>query len=140
MGGEDAIGVAEQGPRPDPGEAPAVFDRDAAEMTADIDQDAVALALAVEARATGAKDDGDAGAAAIADDPRDVVGVVRHHHSLGQQPVRARVRGIADEVADAAEKPAWAQQLLQLPTQRLRRPARRRIGNAIGSCRHRRRH
>ena len=52
--------------------APSVLDRDAAEVAAHVDQDAVALALAVEAGAAGAEGDRDAAAAAVGEDLGDV--------------------------------------------------------------------
>ena len=49
--GEDAVDVAEHRPGLDPRAGAAVLDRDAAEVAADVDQDAVGLPLAVEAGA-----------------------------------------------------------------------------------------
>ena len=57
---EDAVGVAEHGARLDPGQRAVLLDRDAAEVAPHVDQDAVALALAVEAGAAGPEGDRDA--------------------------------------------------------------------------------
>ena len=57
--------------------APSLLDRDAAEVLADVDEDAVALALAVEAGAAGAEGDRDLLLAAEGEDLGDVVGVAR---------------------------------------------------------------
>ena len=93
--GEDAVGVAEDGAGLDPRQRPVVLDRDAAEVAADVDQDAVALALAVEAGAAGAEGDRDPLLAAVGEDLGDVAGVARHHHRLREEPVGAGVGGVA---------------------------------------------
>ncbi len=80
--GEDAIGVAEHRAGLDPGQRPVLLHGDAAEVAPHVDQDAVALPLAVEAGAAGTKDDGDAVGAAVGDGLGDVVHVARHHHRL----------------------------------------------------------
>ena len=101
-------------------------------MTADVDEDPVGLALAVEAGAAGAEDDGDPGAAAVLEDLGDVAGVVRHHHRPRQQPVGAGVGGVADDVAGAGEDAVGAEQRLELAAQRLRGPRRELVRGAVG--------
>ena len=56
----------------DPRAGAVVLDRDAAEVAADVDQDPVGLALAVEARAAGAEDDRGRGAPAVGEHLGDV--------------------------------------------------------------------
>ena len=78
-----------------------LLDRDAAEVPSHVDQDAVALALAVEAGAAGAEGDRDPLLAAVGEDLGDVGCVVGHHHRAREEPVGAGVGGVLDEVADA---------------------------------------
>ena len=68
------------------------------EVPADVDQDPVALALAVQARAAAAEGHRDPLLAAEGEHLRDVVGVARLHDRLREQPVGARVGGVADQV------------------------------------------
>ena len=142
MRGEDAIGVAEHGSGLDPGEgradlSPALtrnagLDRDAAEVAAHVDEDAVALALAVEAGAAGAEGDRDPVLAAVGEDLGDVGGVAGHHHRLREEPVGAGVGGVLDEVAGLGQHALVAEQPFELAAQRLRHAAGERVGGAVG--------
>ena len=117
--GEDAVGVAEHGPGLDAGAGAVVLDRDAAEVAAHVDENAIALALPVEAGAAGSEGDRDPLLAAVGEDPGDVAGFLRHHHRAREEPVGAGVGGVLDDVAGAAEHPVGAEQRLQLAAQRL---------------------
>ena len=129
--GEHAVGVAEHRARLDPRQRAVLLDRDAAEVAAHVDQDAVALALAVEAGAAGAEGDRDARPPAVGEDLGDVPGVVRHHHRLREEAVGAGVGGVADDVAGTGEHAVGAEQLLELAAQRLC-DSLRRCGRARG--------
>ena len=113
-----------------------VLDRDPAEVAADIDQDPVALALAVEAGAAGAEGDRDRVTAPVLEQLRDVVGVASHHHGLRDQPVGAGVGGVADQVGGPRRAPGRPR-----PGRRVRRAAaagchrRPRRGRRRGSAR-----
>ena len=130
--GEDAVGVAEDRARLDPGSGAVLLDRDAAEVAAHVDEDAVALALAVEAGAAGAEGDRDPLLAAVGEDLGDVVGVAGHHHGLREEPVGAGVGGVADDVAGAGEDAVGAEQRLELAAQRLGGAGGERVGGAVG--------
>ncbi len=129
--GEDAVGVAEHGARLDPGQGAVLLDRDAAEVPADVDEDAVALALAVEAGATGAEGDRDPLLAPVGEDLGDVAGVAGHDHRPREEPVGAGVGGVADDVAGAGEDPVGAEQRLEVAAQRLRDAGGDLVGSAI---------
>ncbi len=132
VGSEDAVGVTEHGAGLDPGERAALLHRDAAEVAAHVDQDAIALALAIEAGAAGAEGDRDARATAVGEDLGDVLGIAGHHHRLREESVGAGVGGVADDVAGAAEYAVGAEQGLQLAAQWLRHPGGDLIGRAVG--------
>ncbi len=142
MRGEDAVGVAEHGAGLDPGEGrvdlgPALtrnagLDRDAAEVAAHVDEDAVALALAVEAGAAGAEGDRDPVLAAVGEHLGDVGGFAGHHHRPREEPVGAGVGGVLDDVAGAGEDAVGAEQRLELAAQRLRDAGGERVGGAVG--------
>ncbi len=137
--GEHLVGVTEHDAGLDPRPRPVLLDRDAAEVAAHVDQDAVALTLAVEAGAAGAENDRDLVGAAVGKDLGDVVGVVRHHHRLRQQAVGAGVGGVADDVAGPAEHAIGAEQRFELAAQRLRSSPRQRLRSAVrGGDGHRR--
>ncbi len=123
--------MAEDRAAADPRPRPVLLDRDAAEVAADVDQDAVGLPLPVEAGAAAAEDDRDAALAAEGEDLGDVIGVVRHHHRPRQQPVGAGVGGVADDVAGPREDAVGAEQRLQLAPQRLRDAAGQRVGGGV---------
>ncbi len=114
--------MAEHGAGLDPGERPVLLDRDAAEVAADVDEDAVALALAVEAGAAGAEGDRDAFLPPVGEDLGDVGGLAGHHHRLREEPVGAGVGGVLDEVAGLGEDAVGAEQRLELAAQGLRHP------------------
>ena len=132
--GEDAVGVAEHGAGLDPGYRAVLLDRDAGEVAAHVDEDAVALALAVEAGAAGAEGDRDPLLATVGEDLGDVAGLARHHHRLGEEPVGAGVGGVADDVGGAGQQPAGAEQRFQLAAQGLGDAGGDLVGSAIG-CR-----
>ncbi len=129
MGGKHAVDVAEDVAGADAHALAVVEHRDPAEVAANVDEDPVGLALAVEAGAARAEGHGRAGPPAVGEDLGDVVGVAGHHDHLRKQPVRARVGRVADDVARAGEQPIGAEQLGQLAAQLYRGsggdPARR---------------
>ena len=85
--GEHAVDVAEDRAGADPRRGAVLEHRDAAEVAAHVDEDAVGLPLAVEAGAAGAEGDRDAALAAEGEDLGDVVGLLRHHHRRGKLAV-----------------------------------------------------
>ena len=87
-----------------------VLDLHAAPVAAHVDHHAVALRLAVEARARGPERDRHSRAAPVGHHLHDVVDVVRHHDRLRDQPVGARVGGVAHEIGDAGEHAVGAEQ------------------------------
>ena len=131
-GGEDAVGVAEDRPRLHPRPGAVVLDPDAAEVLADVDEDAVALALAVEAGAAGAEGDGDVAFLAEAQDPGDVVGVAGLDHRAREAAVGAGVGGVGDEVAGAVEDAVGTEQPLEFAAQRLGDAGGDPVRSAIG--------
>src|SRR6185369_12925062 len=108
-----------------------LLDPNAAEVLADVDEDAVALALAVETGAAGAEGDGDIAVAAKAEHLGDVVGTARLDHGPREEPVGAGVGGVGDEVTDTVQDAIVAEQLLELAAQRLIHAAGERVGRAI---------
>ena len=101
-------------------------------MLADVDEDAVALALSVEAGAARAKGDWDPTLAPEPQHLRHILGIPRLHHRPRKTPVRAGVGGISDEVADPIQDTiGGAEQLFQLPPQRRIDSARERVRRPI---------
>ena len=119
---QDPVGVAQDGAGLHPHAGALVEHLHPAPVPPDVDQDSVALRLPVQAGSSGAEGDRHALHAARGEDLRDVVRVARHHDRLREQPVGARVGGVADQVDDPGEDPIRSQQLDQLAAQRLRRP------------------
>jgi hypothetical protein len=72
-------------------------------VPANVDQDPVALRLAVEAGAAGSEGQRDLRRAGVGKDLGDIVGVMSHDDGLRQQPVRARIGGVADEIDHSGE-------------------------------------
>jgi hypothetical protein len=101
-------------------------------VAAHVDEDALALALSVEAGAAGAEGDRDAAALAEGENFGDIAGVVGHHHDLRQQAVGAGIGGVADDVAGASEHAVGAEQLLEFAPQRLRGAGGKAVGSAVG--------
>ena len=110
MAGERAVDVPEHraGARPDT--PAAIEDLDAGEVAADVDEDAGALRLAVEARPGGAEGERDALPAGEAEELRDLAGVAGGDDGPRDHPVRARIRGVADEVDRPAQDPVLAEE------------------------------
>ncbi len=133
--GEHPVDVAEQRPRLHPGAGAAVLDLNPAEVAPDVDQDPVGLPLSVEAGASGTEDHGDRVVPAVGDHLRDVGGVVGDDDRLREQPVRARVGGVANDVGGAGEDALGANQPDQLAAQRLRRPGRDPVRGGVGARR-----
>ena len=119
---EHPVGVAEHGPGLDPCPSRAVENLHPAPVPPHIDQDAVRLRLAVQARAARAEGDRDLGRARVVEHLRDVLGVASHHHGPGKQPIGARVRRVADQVDHPGEDAVLPEQSDQLAAQRLGRP------------------
>jgi hypothetical protein len=67
-------------------------------VTAHIDQNIVGLGLAVETRARRPKRRVSPGLTAIPEYLYDVIGCTRQHNNPGDEPIRARIRGIAYEI------------------------------------------
>ena len=120
VGCENPVDVGHHRARGDRDRAALVEHLDAAEVAAHIDQDAIALALAVEARAAGTEGDADPVLASEGDHLADVLVGLRHDHRPGQLSVRAGVGGVTDDVAGPAEHPVCSECLDQLRAQRLR--------------------
>ncbi len=117
VGSKYAVDVAEDVAGTDANALAVVEHRDPAEVAANVDEDPVGLALAVEAGAARAEGHGRAGPPPVCEDLGDVVGVTGHHDHLGEQPVGARVGRVADDVARPGEEPIRPQQLGQLAAQ-----------------------
>src|SRR5207249_6211108 len=96
------------------------------------DEDAVALRLAVEARTPRTEDDRHARTPCVRKQVGDLARFAGEHHRLWKEAIRARVRCVANEVESAGKDPVLAEQLDQLPAQRLRCAARDAVGRAIG--------
>src|SRR5439155_23831888 len=88
------------------------------EVPPDVDEEAVALPLAVQARAAAAKCDREAAAPAEIEAGGYIDCAVGHHHGLREEPVRARVGGVADDVDRAAEHAVRPEQRLELSAKR----------------------
>ncbi len=99
VGCQYGVGVPEHGSGPDRRTAAVVVDLHAGEVPAHVDQDAVGLALAVEAGPAGPEGDADPILPAVGEDFGDVARVVGHHHDLRQLAVGAGVGGVSDQVA-----------------------------------------
>ena len=95
--------------------------------------------LPVEAGAAGAERRPACPLARERHQPCDVAGVARHRHRLGDQAVRARVRGVADQVRRAGvstrSAPSSADELRAQRLGRARRNPVRRAGRVRGSAR-----
>ena len=130
--GEHAVGVAEHGAGLDPGDGAVLLDRDTAEVAAHVDEDAVALALAVEAGAAGAEGDRDPLLAAVGEDLGDVAGLAGHHHRLWEESVGTGIGGVLDEVPGLGEDALVAEQPFEVAAQRLRDSGGDRIRSAVG--------
>ena len=133
MAAEHAVGVAEHGAGPHlHASCVVVQDLDAAPVAADVDQDARALPLAVQARAARPEGDRDAVLAAVGDHAGDARRVARLDDDLRDQAVRARVRRVADEVGGATEHGALAEEARQVGAKRLGRALRDPVGRSVG--------
>jgi hypothetical protein len=110
----------------------AVLDLHAGEVAADVDEDPVALALAVQARPPRAQRHRNALLAAEAEHLRDIPGVTRLHHGLREEAVGAGVGGVADQVQRPAADAIDPEERLQLGEEGQRRPRRDPIGGGAG--------
>ena len=108
-----------------------VLDLDTGPVAADVDQDAVGLPLAVQARAAGAERHRYLLLARVRERLRDVAGVLRHDDGAREQPVRARVGRVLDEVEHAREHAVGSQERDQLRLERLGGPRCPLILNAV---------
>ena len=100
------VGVAQQGPGPDPGARAAVLDLHPGPVAADVDDDPVALGLAVEAGAAGPQGHRDPRSAAVREAPSPTSSASRAiTTAFGKQPVGAGVGGVADQVDRPASAP-----------------------------------
>ena len=97
--GEQAVAVAEDHARLRPQARSLILDAHPPPMAADVDEDRVGLALAVEARAAGAKRHGHAELGGAAQELGHVLHVAGDGHRLRDQPVGAGIGGVADEVS-----------------------------------------
>ena len=88
---------------------PVVLDADPAPVAADVDQDRVGLALAVEAGAAGAEGPATPELGGAAQELGHVADVARDGHRLRDQAVGARVGGVADQVQRPGEDPVGAE-------------------------------
>ena len=130
---QDAVCVAEHRPRPHPHALAAVEHLESRPVVADVDEDAVGLRLAVEAGAGGAEGQRDRALRfEYAIRLGDVQRVARPDHRPRDQPVGARVGGVADEVGDASEHPVGADQRRELRAKRLRGSGGELIGDPVG--------
>ena len=91
IGCEDPIDVPERRARAHARPRPLRLDLHAGEVAPDVDEDALALSLAVEARAAGAKGERRPVAPRVPEELGQVIDAARHHHGLREQAVRARV-------------------------------------------------
>lgn len=130
--GERGIGPHDGGPGPDPGPGTAVEDLDPRPVPAYVDEDVLALRLAVEAGAGGPEDDTAAVAVRVGEDRRDVVQVLGDHDDLRQEAVRARIGGIPHQVRDLPEHLLRTEQGGQAGPQFRRAPRRLPAGHPIG--------
>ena len=101
-------------------------------VTADVDEHRVGLGLAVERGAAGTERDRHRALARERQQPGHVGDVVGHRHRLGDQAVRARVRGVADQVQRAGQHLVGAERLDELRAQRLGRPGRNPVRRPVG--------
>ena len=106
-------------------------------MTADVDEDPVGLALAVEAGAAAAERQVPAGAPRVPEDLDDVPRVVGHDDDLREAAVGAGVGGVADDASGRASTRAGpaAPRAPSAAAAGFPRPARRARGPARGPCR-----
>jgi hypothetical protein len=100
-------------------------------VAADVDQDSVALTLAVQAGAARPEGDRDFAAASVSEHPRHALGVARLHDGLRDQAVGAGVGRVADQVGRAGEDRVLAEQSHQVGSQRLRRAGCDPVGRAV---------
>ena len=128
---EHPVGVPEDGARLDARPRAVVEHLHPGPVPANVDQDPVALGLAVQAGAAGAEGDRHLRRARVGEDLGDVVGVTRHDDRLRQQPVRARVGGVADQVDHPGQDAVRPEQLDQLAAQWLGRPGGELVGHAV---------
>ena len=130
--GQHPVDVAEHRARAHPHPLAVTFDRDPGPVPPDVDHDPVGLGLAVEAGAPAAEGDRNAGPPTVPQDLRDVPHVSGQHDRLREQPVRACVGGVADEIEHPRQHTIRAEQGRQLRLERLGRAAGQRVGRAVG--------
>ncbi len=123
MPGEGRVGPGHGGAGPDPGPPALLQHLDPGPVAAYVDQDVLALGLAVERGPGGAEDDLALPAVGVREHRRNVVDVLGDHHDLGDEAVGGGVGGVADQVGDLPQHLLGAEQLGQLGAQRLGRAA-----------------
>ena len=100
-----------------------------------LDQDVVRLRLAVQAGAGGAECGVASLLPAVGQDLGDLRGGARHDHDLRDHPVRARVRGVANQVDQPVQHAILAQQRHQVVPQLARRAVEEFGRNGVGLLR-----
>src|ERR1700722_12028 len=97
-----------------------VLDFPAAPVLSDVDQDVVALRLAIQAGPTGPEGRAATLANAISKNVRQVINVLRLHDHFRDIPVRAGIRCIAHQIADTMPNNTLAKYLDQISLQLVR--------------------
>ncbi len=129
--GEGGVRPHDRRPRTDPGPRTAVQDLDACPVVPYVDEDVLALRLAVQAGARRPEDDVAAPAVGVRQDRGDVVDVLRDDDDLGHEPVRTRVGGVPHQVGDLPEHLLRAQERGQLAPQGFGRARRLSVGHPV---------
>ena len=125
------IGAVEDRAGPGAQPPPAILDRDAGPIAAHVDQDAVALGLAAQARARGAEGDGFMPLPRVSEDLAHVVDAAGDHDGLGKQAVRACVGREADEVDCARQHALGTDQGAEVRGERFGGAAREPVGGTV---------
>ena len=125
------IGAVEDRAGPGAQPPPAILDRDAGPIAAHVDQDAVALGLAAQARARGAEGDGFTALPRIREDLAHVVDAAGDHHGLGKQAVRAGVGREADQVDCPRQHALGTDQGAEVRGERVGGAAREPVGGTV---------
>ena len=126
------IDAAEHGAGLDTHARAAVFDGHVFEVTPAVEQDAVGLRLAVEARAPGPEDERGAGPPGHRHHGGDLADVARHGDGPWNRAVTARVGGVADQIARAARETARREHTAQCGRELGRRALGDPVGRSIG--------
>ncbi len=120
VAGQRGVGPQHGGAGPDAGPPALLQHLDTGPVAAYVDQDVLALGLAVQRGPGGAEDDLALPAVGVGEDRGDVVDVLGDHHDLGHEAVGGGVGGVAHQVGDLPQDLLGAQQLGQLGAQGFR--------------------